>query len=67
MAAIDDILTLADAAKLLGIAPVTLRHQAATGRLRARLVGKTWITTTEEVERYRRDNLGNVGRPAKGN
>jgi len=58
-----DILTLAEAGELLGIAPVTLRAQAASSRLKARLVGKTWITTRVEVERYRREHLGNVGRP----
>jgi hypothetical protein len=60
---IDDILTLAEAAELLGRSPTTLRAQAVAGRLKARLVGKTWVTTKAEVERYRRENLGNVGRP----
>jgi excisionase family DNA binding protein len=60
-----DIITLAEAAEELGIAASTLRHQAQAGRLEARNVGKTWITTRQEVERYRRENLGQVGRPAK--
>lgn len=59
----DNILTLAEAAELLGRSATTLRAQAVAGRLRARLIGKTWITTRDEVERYRRENLGNVGRP----
>lgn len=58
-----DILTLAEAAELLGRSPVTLRAQVAAGRLRARLIGKTWITTRDEVERYRRESLGQPGRP----
>lgn len=63
MAAIDEILTLADAAAALSIAPVTLRAAIARGTFRARKFGNTWITTLEEVERYRRENLGRVGRP----
>jgi hypothetical protein len=60
---LDDIITLAEAAEELGIAASTLRHQAQVGRLEARNVGKTWITTRQEVERYRAENLGRVGRP----
>lgn len=62
---LEDIVTLAEAAEALGIAPVTLRAQAAHGKLRARLIGKTWVTTKAEVERYRREHLGQVGRPPK--
>ena len=53
-----DVLTLAEAADRLGISATTLRHQAQAGRLAARLVGKTWVTTAAEVERYRRESLG---------
>jgi hypothetical protein len=58
-----DILTLAEAGDLLGRSPSTMRSQVAAGRLRARLIGKTWITTRDEIERYRRSNLGRPGRP----
>jgi hypothetical protein len=58
----DDIITLAEAGALLGLAPVTLRAQATRGVLRARRIGKTWVTTREEVERYRREHLGKRGR-----
>lgn len=58
----DEILSLAEAAESLGIAQSTLRNQAVNGRIRAKLVGKTWITTRAEVERYRRENLGRIGR-----
>jgi predicted site-specific integrase-resolvase len=61
----DDMLTLAQAAEELGVAASTLRHQAKAGRLDARIMGKTWITTRREVERYRRENLGRRGRPRK--
>jgi excisionase family DNA binding protein len=56
-------LTLAEAAASLGVAASTLRHQAQSGRLRATLAGKTYIVTPAEVERYRREHLGRVGRP----
>jgi hypothetical protein len=60
---LDDIRSLEEAGAELGVSAETLRTQVRRGRLRARLVGKTWITTRDEVERYRRENLGNVGRP----
>lgn len=63
MTTLDDIITLADAAEDLGLGASTLRHQAQAGRLEARLLGKTWVTTRQEVERYRREHLGQVGRP----
>lgn len=61
---LDDVIDLATAADELGIAASTLRHQASVGRLRAKQVGKTWITTRQEVARYRREHLGKPGRPA---
>ncbi len=60
-----DVLSLSQAAALLGVAASTLRHQAQAGRLRATLVGKTWIVTSTEVERYRREHKGRKGRPRK--
>ena len=61
---LDDLLSLAEAAADLGIAPATLRHQAQVGHIRARNIGKTWITTRQEVDRYRAEHLGRVGRPS---
>jgi hypothetical protein len=63
MSDLEDVISLAEAAEQLGLAQVTLRSQAAAGRIRAKLVGKTWITTRGEVERYRREVLGRIGRP----
>ena len=60
----DDIVTLTEAGELLNRSPTTLRHQVKVGRLAARLIGKTWVTTRDEVERYRREHLGKLGRPA---
>jgi hypothetical protein len=61
----DDIITLAEAGELLGRSATTLRHQVKAGSLRARLIGKTWVTTRDEVERYRRESLGQPGRPPR--
>jgi len=58
------MLTLTEAAARLGLAASTLRHQAQAGRLRARLIGKTYVVTAREVERYRREHLGKPGRPS---
>jgi excisionase family DNA binding protein len=57
-------LTLAQAGALLGVSPATLRNQVHNGRLRARLIGKTWVVTPREVERYRAESLGRPGRHA---
>ena len=56
------MLTLTEAADQLGLAASTLRHQVQAGRLRARLVGKTYVVTAGELERYRREHLGKPGR-----
>ncbi len=58
------MLTLAEAAVRLGRSPSTLRNQVKAGRLRARLVGKTWTITERELERYRAESLGKPGRHA---
>lgn len=59
-----DIITLKEAGELLDLAPVSLRAAIARGRFDAAKVGTTWITTRQELERYRSENLGQVGRPA---
>ena len=50
------VLTLAEAARLLGVSPTTLRVQIRNGKLRARKVGPVWTVTEREVERYRRES-----------
>lgn len=59
------IMTLKTAAELLGVSPETLRVQVHKGRLEATLIGKTWVVTDREVDRYRAQSLGKVGRPRK--
>lgn len=50
------MLTLQEAARLLGVSPTTLRVQIRNGKLRARKVGPIWTLTPKEVERYRRES-----------
>lgn len=52
------MLTLIQAADRLGLSPTTLRIQIRNGRLRARKLGRDWLLTEAEVERYRRESLG---------
>ncbi|HUW16904.1 MAG TPA: helix-turn-helix domain-containing protein [Actinomycetes bacterium] len=58
-------MTLTEAAADLGLDPSTLRHQIANGALHARKHGRDWWVTNSEVERYRREVLGQVGRRPK--
>ena len=58
------MLTLTEAAAELGISSATLRHQVQLGRMQARLFGKTYVVSTEELERYRATSLGKPGRPS---
>lgn len=46
---------LAEAAELLGVDHSTLRAQIHRARLRALKVGRDWLVTGEEVDRYRRE------------
>jgi len=58
------MLTLTEAAAELGISAATLRHQIQGGRLTARLFGKTYVITADELARYRASSLGRPGRPS---
>ena len=55
-------LTLPAAASILGLSPATLRSQIRYGRLRARKLGRDWIVSRAEIERYRAVTLGRPGR-----
>jgi excisionase family DNA binding protein len=59
------MMTLRQAAALLGLAPSTLRLQVKRGRLGARRFGRDWLTTPEDVETYRAEHLGRIGRKGK--
>ena len=51
-------MTIPEAARILDLAPSTLRRQIANGKFAARRMGKTgpWFVTEAEVERYAREN-----------
>lgn len=46
------LLTLAEAAPLVGLSATSLRLYAERGTLRATKVGKTWVVTEREVARF---------------
>ena len=50
------MLSLPEAAKSLGLAPSTLRHQIKNGKLAARKVSRDWYVTEAEVARYRQEH-----------
>lgn len=56
-----ELLTLAQAAAVLGLSPSTLRTQVQRGRLAAQLAGKTYLVQRSEVERYQREQAGRPG------
>jgi len=58
-------MTLAEAAKILGCTADYLRVAANRGRLHAEKIGRDWLVTPQEVERYANENLGRRGRPTK--
>jgi hypothetical protein len=57
----DILIGLADAAARLGVASSTLRRQVEQGILSGVLIGRSWVTTEREIERYRSEHLGKVG------
>jgi excisionase family DNA binding protein len=50
------MLTLAEAARRLGVSPTTLRVQIRNKKLRAKKVGPIWTVSEREVDRYAREN-----------
>ena len=49
---LDAIISLAEASQLSGLAAHTLTLQAERGKLHARKVGHTWITTRHWLDQY---------------
>jgi hypothetical protein len=49
---LDEVLSLAEAAQLSGLAAHTLTQQAERGKLRARKLGHAWITTRHWLKEY---------------
>lgn len=56
------MLTLTEAGAILGLSPNTLRVQIKNGRLKGRMVGKTWTVTRRELDRYAAESKGRPGR-----
>jgi hypothetical protein len=59
---LEEILTLSTAAQLSGLAAHTLAQQADRGKLRARKIGRTWVTTRQWLDEY----LATHSRAARG-
>ena len=47
-----DLISLTEAAKRYGLTSTYLRQLAIKGRLKARKIGRNWITTPGDVEDY---------------
>ena len=61
-----DMLTVAEAAAELGISPITIHRAVGNGTITpARLNRRTYLLPRSEVERYRRDSLGQPGKRKK--
>jgi excisionase family DNA binding protein len=57
-------MTTNEAAEALGLARVTILYQIRHKRIKSTMRGRDHWITAGEVERYRRDSLGQPGRPA---
>jgi excisionase family DNA binding protein len=57
--------TTVEAAESLGIASRSVVAAIKRGKLAAIQYGRSWIIEPSEVERYRREDLGKVGKRAK--
>jgi excisionase family DNA binding protein len=61
-----DLFTTAEAAEALGLSPHSVRYAILRGVLKAiPLDGRTNVIARAEVERYRRDHLGQRGKRKK--
>jgi excisionase family DNA binding protein len=61
-----EMLTVARAAEELGLSPVSVRRAVMRGALKVvPLDGRTNLVARDEVERYRREHLGQRGRRKK--
>jgi len=47
-----ELITITEAARRFGLSPQYLRDIARSGRLRARKMGRDWLTTPADVEIY---------------
>ena len=62
MSTTPEMLTVKRAAEELGLSPVSIRRAVMRGMLKVvPLDGRTYLIARDEVERYRRERLGNRG------
>ena len=54
--------SVTEAAAILGVQRATVIKQIRAGRLKAEMVGKTYILETSELDRYSDEQLGRKGR-----
>ena len=57
-----DVVTLKEAAEMLGVKEATLRSQVRFGGLKTKKFGPVHAVSIGEVERYRQESLGKYGR-----
>jgi excisionase family DNA binding protein len=57
----EEVLTLAQAAEVIGLSPNTLRNQIKNGALHGWLVGKTYVVRPKDLETYRKKHKGKPG------
>lgn len=60
-----DLLALAEAARRSGLSARTLARQAGKGTLRARKLGRTWVTTAAWLEAYLPPRRGRSATPGE--
>lgn len=61
-----DLLSLPEAAEALGLSASTLRTQREKGAILATKIGRDWLISWGEVERYRAQSRGRHQGPAPG-
>jgi len=57
----DEVLTLKEAAELIGLSPQTLYLQVRRGAFVAVKSGRDWFVTEAEAKRYEREQAGKMG------
>ncbi len=57
----EEVLTLQQASERIGVSHETLQKQVKRGVLRAELLGRQWVVTANELQRYAREHKGKPG------
>jgi excisionase family DNA binding protein len=52
------MLTVTEAAERLGLSRSTVLNQIRAGAIRSERIGRLWVISEDEVERYRREHRG---------